>query len=60
MVIKNIERASILGCKVHLLNMVEAVEIVEQMVKDGSSCNQVVTLNAEIIYQTTKEIELQR
>jgi N-acetylglucosaminyldiphosphoundecaprenol N-acetyl-beta-D-mannosaminyltransferase len=60
MVIKNIEMASILGCKVHLLNMAEAVEIIEQMVKDGSSCDQVVTLNAEIIYQTTKEIELQR
>ncbi|MDD3270946.1 MAG: WecB/TagA/CpsF family glycosyltransferase [Syntrophomonadaceae bacterium] len=60
MIIKDIATASILGCKVHLLNMAEAVQIVEQLVKDGQDGNQVVTLNAEIIYQTKKEIELQR
>lgn len=52
--------ANVLGCKVHLVNMAEAVQIIEQLVEDRTKCNQVVTLNAEIIYQTKKEIELQR
>lgn len=56
----SIATADILGCKVHLVNMAEAVQIVEQMVEDGQNGNQVVTLNAEIIYQTKKETELQR
>lgn len=60
MVIKNTATANILGCKVHLLNMNEAVQTVEQMIEEDLGCSQVVTLNAEIIYQTTKEIELQR
>jgi len=59
MMIKDIATASILGCKVHLVNMAEAVQIVEQMIEDGRNENQVVTLNAEIIYQTKKEIKLQ-
>ncbi len=59
MIIKDIATASILGCKVHLVNMAEAVQIVEHMVQCGQDCSQVVTLNAEIIYQTKKEEELQ-
>ena len=59
MMIKDIATASILGCKVHLVNMAEAMQIVEQMIEDDQNANQVVTLNAEIIYQTKKEIKLQ-
>jgi len=59
MMIKDIATASILGCKVHLVNMAEAMQIVEQMIEDDQNGNQVVTLNAEIIYQTKKEIKLQ-
>lgn len=59
MMIKDITTASILGCKVHLVNMAEAMQIVEQMIEDDQNGNQVVTLNAEIIYQTKKEIKLQ-
>ncbi len=59
MMIKDIVTASILGCKVHLVNMAEAVQIIEHLVEDRTTCSQVVTLNAEIIYQTKKEEELQ-
>ncbi len=59
MIIKDIATANVLGCKVHLLNMAEAVQIIEQLVEDRTKCSQVVTLNAEIIYQTKKEEELQ-
>ncbi len=59
MMIKDIATASILGCKVHLVNMAEAVQIVEQMIEGDQNGNQVVTLNAEIIYQSKKETKLQ-
>jgi len=58
MVLKNITRANILGCQVDLVNMQEALEFIEQVIEQRARDIQVVTLNAEIIYQATQNEEL--
>ena len=52
------ERANILGCGVDLVSMDQAVAIIEKMVESGQP-HQVITLNAEIIYQALQDDELQ-
>jgi len=52
---------NILGCKVHLVDMPAALEVITQMVnQEAQGCKQVVTLNAEIIYQAGRQKELRR
>jgi N-acetylglucosaminyldiphosphoundecaprenol N-acetyl-beta-D-mannosaminyltransferase len=51
---------NILGCKVHLVDMPAALEAVTQMIDQAQGCKQVVTLNAEIIYQAGQQDELRR
>lgn len=58
--INNIAIVNILGCKVHLVDMQEALEAITELVDQAGGCKQVVTLNAEIIYQAGKEEELRR
>jgi N-acetylglucosaminyldiphosphoundecaprenol N-acetyl-beta-D-mannosaminyltransferase len=58
--IESVARASILGCKVHLINMGEALDLLESIIDTADLSHQVVTLNAEIIYQATKDEELRR
>jgi len=53
-----LERANILGCGVDLVSMDQAVAIIEKMVESGQP-HQVITLNAEIIYQALQDDELQ-
>lgn len=52
------ERANILGCEVDLVSMEQAVAAIEQMVESGRP-HQVVTLNAELIYQAREDDQLQ-
>ncbi|MGE5391090.1 MAG: WecB/TagA/CpsF family glycosyltransferase [Deltaproteobacteria bacterium] len=52
------ERANILGCGVDLISMEEAVAAIEKMVESGRP-HQVITLNAEIIYQAREDADLQ-
>lgn len=60
MEIENIATVNILGCKVHLLDMQAALGVISEMVNKAQSCEQIVTLNAEIIYQAGKQEELRR
>lgn len=53
------ERANILGCGVDLVSMEQAVTLIEKMVESGRP-HQVITLNAEIIYQAREDADLQR
>ena len=53
------ERANILGCGVDLVSMGQAVAAIEQMVESGRP-HQVITLNAELIYQAREDEELQK
>jgi len=57
---KDIPTVNILGCKVHLLDMKSSLQRVSQLIEQSQDCQQVVTLNAEIIYQAGKQEELQR
>lgn len=60
MEIENIATVNILGCKVHLVDMQSALGTITELVDQAESCKQVVTLNAEIIYQAGQEEELRR
>lgn len=52
---------NILGCKIHLADMPAALEAITWMIDRGDGgCRQVVTLNAEIIYQAGRQEELRR
>ncbi|MGE5455464.1 MAG: WecB/TagA/CpsF family glycosyltransferase, partial [Methylocystaceae bacterium] len=53
------ERITILGCAIDRVNMTEAVEKVTAMV-ESEGCRQVITLNAEIIYQAVYNQALQQ
>lgn len=53
------ERANILGCGVDMISMEQAVSAVEKMVESGLP-HQVITLNAEIIYQAYEDANLQK
>lgn len=53
------ERISILGCAIDPVDMTEAVQRIAAMVI-GQGCQQVITLNAEIIYQAVGDQALQQ
>lgn len=52
-------RANILGCGVDLVSMEQAIAAIEKMVDSGKP-HQVITLNAEIIYQARQDADLQK
>jgi N-acetylglucosaminyldiphosphoundecaprenol N-acetyl-beta-D-mannosaminyltransferase len=52
-------KANILGCIVNLISMEQTLQVIEHLI-DGGKPSQVITLNAEIIYQAQKDVELKK
>lgn len=50
--------ADIMGCRVDLVTLAQSVAIIKQLIAAGQP-SQVITLNAEIVYQAQREPELQ-
>lgn len=54
----NRKKANILGCGIDLFNITETMERLKYLIESGS-CEQVITLNAEIVYTAMKDRQLQ-
>lgn len=51
---ERIEKASVLGCRVDIVNMKEALEVIKELINRREP-GQIITLNAEIIQRAQKE-----
>ncbi len=54
---ERLERIDILGCYIHKVTMEQALECIDEFIEQRQSA-QIVTLNAEIVYQGTKNERL--
>jgi N-acetylglucosaminyldiphosphoundecaprenol N-acetyl-beta-D-mannosaminyltransferase len=55
---RQVTKADILGCKIDIITMQQALELLEQLIRTEQR-QQIITLNAEIAYKATQDKSLQ-